>query len=225
LHPSKVRKTRVLLLSLFIDLRAINLELFKTGSGAAYEKLRERALSAGIKLGGGAAWHNFSSASGTHLDIEVTFKGLTALSAASRAAFQPTVMVFAGAGGSGGHNISWSPLPGSLDETDNGDGNADNSSDWVNGTAGGGPLALRLSQDTLAVRVLVDASVVEAFWDGGRARYTAHASAAGSPDVTNYEGGAGGGGAGVMVSAGAGLKEGLISADIDVYEMASMWLS
>ena len=44
-------------------------------------------------------------------------------------------------------------------------------------------------------------------------------------DVTNYEGGAGGGGVGVMVSAGAGLKEGLISADIDVYEMASMWLS
>ena len=221
MHPSKVQNTTFI--GPFYGSESDHFT--KTGSEQTSEKLRERALCAGVKLGGGAAWHNVSSASGTHLDIEVTFKGLTALPATSRATFQPTVIVFAGAGGSGGHSISWSPLP-SLDETDNIDGNAD-SGDWVNGTAGGGPLALRLSQDTLAVRVLVDASVVEAFWDGGRARYTAHASAAGSPDATNDEGGAGGGGAGVMVrvSAGAGLKEGLISADIDVYEMASMWLS
>ena len=82
----------------------------------------------------------------------------------------------------------------------------------MNGTVGGGPLALRTSQDSLTVRVLVDASVVEAFWDGGRARYTAHASA--DPE----------GGTGVTVGAGE-IDDGVVSVDIDVHEMSSMWLS
>jgi hypothetical protein len=171
-------------------------------------QLRSRQLAEerNIKLGGGVA-HKVGSASGTHLDVEVTFRGLSALSTASRAAFQPTVTVFAGDDNSSGHAISWQcDQDTSALKLDSGSGG------WVNGTTGGGPLALRASKDSLSVRVLVDASVVEAFWDGGRARYTAHTS--GNPQ----------GNAGVMVGAGA-IDNGVVSADIDVYEMSSMWLS
>lgn len=160
----------------------------------------------GIKLSGGKS-HNVS-ASGIYLDITVTFNGLRTLFAADRVAFQPTVKVFAGSGDDTGHAISWQCTQNAttLEQQLNGVG-------WVNGTTGGGPLALRASQDSLSVRILVDASVVEAFWDGGRARYTAHASA--DPEES-------GGGAGVTV--GAGAIDRPISVDIDVYEMSSMWL-
>merc|ERR1711924_145013 len=69
---------------------------------AEIEHLRVRKLATerGVKLGGGA-YYNVDSASGTHLDIVVTFKGLGGLPPAGYAAFQPTVTVFAGAGGSG----------------------------------------------------------------------------------------------------------------------------
>ena len=173
---------------------------------AELDALRAQTLASeqGIKLGGStSAWHNVTAARGTHLDILVTFKGLSALSAADRATFQPAVMVFAGAGSSG-HTVSWQAV---ASEASAGEGG------WVNGTAGGGPLALRASQDELFCRVLVDASVVEAFWDGGRARYTAHASM--DQEV---------GGDGVMVGAGA-VKVGTISADVEVFKMSSMWLS
>ena len=171
---------------------------------AEIAQLRARHLASerDIKLGTGRS-HNVSSASGTHLDIEVTFNGLKALPATSRAAFQPTVTVFAGNGN--GHSISWR-----CDQ--NASALKQEGVSWVNGTVGGGPLALRTSQDSLTVRVLVDASVVEAFWDGGRARYTAHASA--DPE----------GGTGVTVGAGE-IDDGVVSVDIDVHEMSSMWLS
>ena len=78
------------------------------------------------------------------------------------------------------------------------------------GLSGGGPLALRASQDALSVRVLVDAIVVEAFWDGGRACSTGRVT--GRP-----------GNDGVLVSAGD-VTTGVITADIAVWEMGSTWL-
>ena len=174
---------------------------------AEIAQLRSRHLASerDIKLGGGAA-HNVTSASGTHLDIEITFKGLTALSTAGRATFQPTATVFAG-DGSSEHPISWQ-----CDQNSSALKQDVGSGGWIHGTTGGGPLALRASQDSLSVPVLVDASVLEAFWDGGRARYTAHTNG----DLQ--------GNAGVMVGAGE-IDNGVVSADIDVYEMSSMWLS
>jgi beta-fructofuranosidase len=173
---------------------------------AEIDALRAKKLASeqGVKLGGGGGkrsgvQHLVTTARGTHLDILVTWKGLRALSAADRTAFRPAVTVFAGAGNRG-HTISWQAI-GTVEKKDG----------WVNGIAGGGPLALRASQDELSVRVLVDASVVETFWDGGRARYTAQVSSQGSRD-------------GVIVSAGA-VKPGIVVADIEVYEMSSMWLS
>lgn len=178
---------------------------------AEIAQLRARQLAAerGIKLSGDKS-RRVSGASGAYLDINVTFSGLRTLSAADRAAFQPTVTVFADNDDGTGHAISWqcTQHASTLEQQLNGVG-------WVNGTTGGGPLALRASQDSLSVRVLVDASVVEAFWDGGRARYTAHASA-------DLEGS--GNSTGVTVSAGA-IDNGPISVDIDVYEMSSMWLT
>jgi hypothetical protein len=103
-------------------------------------------------------WHNVSGARGSHLDIEVTFHGLSKLSPADRARFVPAVKAFAPLG----QPISWTTL--------NGDSSSQRSNDggWINGTlhSGGsrGPLALRQGQDDLKVRVLVDATACESFW-------------------------------------------------------------
>ena len=82
---------------------------------------------------------------------------------------------------------------------------------WIGGQVNGGPLALRDTQDTLEVRVLVDGSVVETFWDMGRARQTQR----------------------ILPPAAAAQNLGLrlaassphVTADVDVYAMNSAWLA
>ena len=93
-------------------------------------------------------------------------------------------------------------------------GYARGNNSWVLGRLGQGgsqgPLALRAEQDTLAVRVLVDGSVIEAYWDGGRARYTSRAY---PPPRSVAE-------VGLKVAA----SDGRVTADVIVYEMGSAWL-
>ena len=81
---------------------------------------------------------------------------------------------------------------------------------WVAGTVNGGPLALRATADVLEVRVLVDGSVIEAFWDGGRARTTSRAT---PPAAAVQQ-------LGLRVQASAAG----VTADIDVWEMGNAWL-
>ena len=85
---------------------------------------------------------------------------------------------------------------------------------WIAGQINGGPLALRSSQDSLEVRVLVDGSVVEAYWDGGRARVTSrtYPPARAAQDL------------GLKVSASSGAGDVAVTADIEVFKMASAWL-
>ena len=75
------------------------------------------------------------------------------------------------------------------------------------GQINGGPLALRTISDTLEARVLVDGSVIEAYWDGGRARYTSRFYPSTAPH-------------GLRVFA----SNDKVTADIIVYEMGSAWL-
>ena len=119
-------------------------------------------------------WHNVSGARGSHLDIKVTFHGLSKLSPADRTKFAPAVRVFAPLG----QPISWSSNVGGGGGTGGGGGIGGESSTgtsrsasaagWINGTLNSGgsraPLALRLGQDNLTVRVLVDATATETFW-------------------------------------------------------------
>ena len=77
------------------------------------------------------------------------------------------------------------------------------------------PLALKTGQDTLDVRVLVDGSVIEAFCDGGRARY---ASRSLPPARAVQE-------LGLRVDATIGGGEAAgVTADVTVWEMGNMWL-
>jgi hypothetical protein len=69
----------------------------------------------------------------------------------------------------------------------------------------------------MQVRVLVDGSVVEAFWDGGRARFTARAT---PPARMQQEVGL----RVVATLAGGGAADG-ITADVVVFEMGNMWLA
>ena len=69
---------------------------------------------------------------------------------------------------------------------------------------------MRAAQDSLTVRVLVDGSVIEAFWDGGRARYTSRAY---PPPRSVAE-------VGLKVAA----SDGRVIADVVVYEMGNAWL-
>ena len=94
----------------------------------------------------------------SHVDINVTFHGLASLSALSLATFSPSVSVFAG-GEKPGVTTSWTPR-------------APDGPLWVGGSVEGGILDLRVGQEALNVRVLADNSIVETFWDGGRARTT-----------------------------------------------------
>lgn len=80
---------------------------------------------------------------------------------------------------------------------------------WVEGEINGGPLALRTASDSLEARVLVDGSVIESYWDGGRARYTARSY---PPPNGSH---------GLWVSA----SNGKVTADIMVYEMGNAWLA
>eukprot|EP01052_Picozoa_sp_SAG31_P010973 SAG31_NODE_611_length_13558_cov_224.959730_9_plen_294_part_00 len=81
---------------------------------------------------------------------------------------------------------------------------------WIDGRINGGPLAIRATQDVLPVRVLVDGSVIEAYWDGGRARMTSRSY----PPMTTE------------MQLGLRIKSNndKITASIDVYEMGSAWL-
>lgn len=89
---------------------------------------------------------------------------------------------------------------------------------WVEGSVNGGPLALRATQDTLQFRVLVDGSVVESFWDGGRARTTSRTSNPFPPPRATQE-------LGLRVSATvSGSASNAITADIDAWEMSNMWV-
>jgi hypothetical protein len=88
---------------------------------------------------------------------------------------------------------------------------------WVAGHINGGPLALRETQDALDVRILVDGSVIESFWDGGRART---ASRAYPPAVAKEQ-------LGLAVSAtsgGGGDAVKGITVDVEVFEMGNAWL-
>ena len=141
-----------------------------------------------------------------HLDAVVTFRGLAALTAAELAQLSLVVVVFAplvpAPGGWKGENVTWSgaallpptpPLP----------------PGWLGGGVNGGPLALRSGQDALEFRILADGSVVEAFWDGGRARCAIR-----SFPPLGFEQ------LGLTVSASSGN----VTADVVVYAMGSAWL-
>ena len=140
---------------------------------------------------------------GRHLDVLVTFRGLAG--AASNAHLNLSVNAFAP------HPIalSWRPL---ATESEAGwvSGWVDDSMSRpsLKGAPPGGPLDIRATQDALGVRVLVDGSVLESFWDGGRARQTARVwPAAGC--------------GGLRLSAGVSAG---VTADVEVWEMRSSWL-
>jgi hypothetical protein len=87
----------------------------------------------------------------------------------------------------------------------------------VAGHIDGGPLALRETQDALDVRILVDGSVIESFWDGGRART---ASRAYPPAAAKEQ-------LGLAISAtrsGGGKAVRGITVDVEVFEMVDAWL-
>jgi hypothetical protein len=166
------------------------------------------------------------------MDVIITWKGLGALPAEGIRAFNPQVMLFAPSR----TIVSWAADGVSADGvsatvgkisgmSSTGGYNKDNHKNknknaggvgagvkWVNGTVnGGGPLALRLGQDTFAVRVLVDGSVVETFWDGGRARTTANGVYPSDASAT-----------GLQISSGG--VPAAVTADVDVWEMGNMWI-
>jgi len=82
---------------------------------------------------------------------------------------------------------------------------------WVPGRINGGPLALRATQDELQVRIIVDGSVIEAYWDGGRAAMTSRSY----PPASSMEE------AGLKISAVGG---GGLAVDVQAWEMGSAWL-
>jgi beta-fructofuranosidase len=170
-----------------------------------------------------ADWQPVPGVASVRLDITVTWRGLASLPA-GLVGFQPQLMLFAPTNSSdslAGPQLSWArdtrggaSGSASAPPAGAGIGGGGAGGGWVNGTAGGmgsGPLALRAGQDSLALRVLVDGSVVEAFWDGGRARTTGQFFPA-DPGAT-----------GLRVSAGAGAAA--VTADIDVWEMGNMWIN
>ena len=150
-----------------------------------------------------------------HYDAVVTFRGLSALSEAELGALSVGVGIFAPTNGNS--SSGWRAPTISWVGTEVGAAAVDG---WVAGqvTAAGcrfpetaaGPLALRKTTDTLTVRVLVDGSVIESFWGGGRARITSRSY---PPAAAEEE-------LGMAVSASTAS----ISADIEVFAMSSAWL-
>ena len=169
------------------------------------EQLRGKQLASlrGLELSAG--WSSVAGVAGRHLDVLVTFRGLAG--AASNAHLNLSVNAFAP------HPIalSWRPLA-TVPATEAGwvSGWVDDSMSRpsLKGAPPGGPLDIRATQDALGVRVLVDGSVLESFWDGGRARQTARVwPAAGC--------------GGLRLSAGVSAG---VTADVEVWEMRSSWL-
>lgn len=158
---------------------------------AELSALRARSLASLTGVALGAAGAPLPGVAARHADIVVTFRGL-ARALAGGAAGALRVSVLADASGGGGHAVEWKAAGGSA------------AAGWAGGTAGSGPLAIREGQDSLEVRVLVDGCVVEAFWDGGRARSTHSARGAGHVAVAST------------------LPN--VTADVNVWEMGSAWL-
>ena len=195
------------------------------------ERLRGRRLVAlrGIKLsaagGAEAKGQMVPGISGRYLDVVVTFHGLARALLAEEeegtmALLNLSVNVYAQKNPGSSFSLSWRP---SAPAAPTAPTAAFEAAGWVDGwvsdsesapsligTPPGGPLSLRRGQDSLSVRVLKDASVCEAFWDGGRARQTArwfYASAESAGGLWLSAGGASG-----------------ITADVEVWEMGSAWI-
>ena len=153
--------------------------------------------------GGGGGGLSLNVSTTRHFDAVVTFRGLAALTDAEKAQLALLVVVFAPLApspGWSGSNVTWGgvspptpPLP----------------AGWIAGAVNGGPLALRSGQDALEFRILVDGSVVEVFWDGGRARCAMRSF----PPLGLEQ-------LGLRIAASAAN----VTADIAVFEMGNAWL-
>lgn len=99
-----------------------------------------------------------------------------------------------------GHDFSWHA-------TRKGDGGGGGAG-WIDGVVTNvASLSLRRAQDTLTMRVVFDGIIMESFYDGGRVRFTQCVGGTGSQPPQ--------------------LSTGLtgITADLDVWQMGSAWLS
>ena len=133
---------------------------------------------------------------GRHFDAVVTFHGLA--KALENRRLRPNQNLCFKALGS---SLCWAPEPPPLPA-----GRQSIPPGWAAGNAGGGPMALRRSQNTVELHVLVDGLVMESFWDGGRARTTSPAY----------------GPSGVAVTVSSGLLG--VSVDVSIWKMGSAWI-
>ena len=142
--------------------------------------LRTAALAADASAAGAGAWAA-AGVAGRHLDVVVDFRGWAAGPVGVAAQNGTFAYTFTPLGAAGGLVRG-----------------------RVEGTGGAGFLSIPATQELLRVRVLVDGSVGEAFFDGGRARVASRAYGAGD--------------------AVALLAPANATASLSAWAMGSMWL-
>lgn len=147
-------------------------------------------------------WRQVGDIQTRHFDATVTFRGLSTLRANDLAGVELGVGVLGNAA-----VTIWRPEVFLKQSADFKSWVAGEVQLQVNSTYSG-PLAVRKSRDSLSVRLLVDGSIVECFWDNGRARLTSRFY--GNTSM-----------AGLTLS--GGNTKG-ITADVEVWSMGSMWL-